>query len=222
MLSSQSSPSLLDPKRQKRGPDTITFVTSNKKKLEELRSIISAGDQNLPFTIVSQNVDLPELQGATPTEVAIEKCKLASAAVGSAVMIEDTSLCFNSLKGLPGIYIKWFLESIGHEGLNNLLMAYPDKSAYALCVFAYCAGPGEEVHVFEGRTDGRIVPARAPAEYFGWDPIFQPDGFDLTYAEMDKAVKNTISHRYRSLDKLRSFLIAQSATETPIPPTDIV
>jgi len=60
------------------------------------------------------------------------------------------------------------LEKIGHVGLNNLLAAYPDKSAYALCVFAYCPGEGEPVTVFEGRTDGTIVPARAPNQsYFG-------------------------------------------------------
>jgi inosine/xanthosine triphosphate pyrophosphatase family protein len=47
------------------------------------------------------------------------------------VLVEDTSLCFNALNGLPGVYIKWFLEGIGHEGLNNMLVAYPDKSAYA-------------------------------------------------------------------------------------------
>eukprot|EP00607_Mallomonas_marina_P007803 CAMPEP_0182419786 /NCGR_PEP_ID=MMETSP1167-20130531/4156_1 /TAXON_ID=2988 /ORGANISM="Mallomonas Sp, Strain CCMP3275" /LENGTH=219 /DNA_ID=CAMNT_0024594879 /DNA_START=129 /DNA_END=788 /DNA_ORIENTATION=+ len=206
-MSASDSPSL---KRKKSNvPNTITFVTSNKNKLSELQNILKAGEQNLPFEIVSQNVDLPELQGRNPKEVAIEKCRLASLQVGSAVMTEDTSLCFNSLQGLPGIYIKWFLEAIGHEGLNNLLAAYPDKSAFALCIFAYCPGPGEPIIAFEGRTDGKIVPARAPAEYFGWDPIFEPDGFNQTYAEMEKSVKNTISHRYRALDKLRSYLLDQ-------------
>lgn len=60
--------------------------------------------------------------------------------------------------------------------------------------------------IFDGRTPGTIVPARGPPN-FGWDPIFQPDGFDQTYAELDKEVKNTISHRYRALAKLRDFLL---------------
>lgn len=60
--------------------------------------------------------------------------------------------------------------------------------------------------VFEGRTDGRIVPARGPCN-FGWDPIFEPEGFTQTYAEMDKETKNSISHRYRALDKLRAYLL---------------
>jgi hypothetical protein len=60
--------------------------------------------------------------------------------------------------------------------------------------FASTTGPGAEPAVFVGRTEGRIVPARGPPD-FGWDPVFQPDGFEATYAEMDKDVKNTISHR---------------------------
>ncbi|KAJ1443808.1 inosine triphosphate pyrophosphatase-like protein, partial [Ochromonadaceae sp. CCMP2298] len=88
----------------------------------------------------------------------------------------------------------WFLDKTGHAGLYNLLAAYTDKSAYAQCVFALSLG-GEPV-VFVGRTEGTIVAARGPLD-FGWDPIFQPDGFDLTYAELPKETKNTISHRYR-------------------------
>ena len=56
------------------------------------------------------------------------------------------------------------------------------------------AGPGVEPKLFVGRTEGRVVPARGPAA-FGWDPIFEPEGFQETYAQLDKAVKNTISHR---------------------------
>jgi inosine triphosphate pyrophosphatase len=68
------------------------------------------------------------------------------------VITEDTCLCFEALQGLPGPYIKWFLSKLGHAGLNNLLAAYEDKSAYALCIFAYGA-PGQEPILFEGRTD---------------------------------------------------------------------
>jgi len=57
----------------------------------------------------------------------MEKCRLAAAAVGGPVMCEDTCLCFNALGGLPGPYIKWFLEKTGHAGLNNMLVAYEDK-----------------------------------------------------------------------------------------------
>lgn len=69
---------------------------------------------------MSVKLDLPELQGE-PEEISKEKCRLAAKEVGGAVMVEDTSLCFNALGGLPGPYIKWFLEKLGHDGLNRML-----------------------------------------------------------------------------------------------------
>ena len=122
---------------------TLTFVTGNAKKLEEVRAILASGEK-LPFEIVSKKIDLPELQGE-PEEISVQKCELAAKEVGGPVMVEDTSLCFNALGGLPGPYIKWFLEKTGHEGLNNLLAAYDDKSAYAQTIFSFTAGPGEDV-----------------------------------------------------------------------------
>lgn len=191
---------------------TITFVTGNAKKLEEVRAILGAqrtAGVDLP-EIEARKIDLPELQGE-PEHVSAEKCRLAAREVGGAVMVEDTCLCFNALGGLPGPYIKWFLEKIGLEGLNNLLAAYPDKTAYAQCVFAFSAGPGAEPVVFDGRTPGKIVPARGDTA-FGWDPVFEPDeGKGLTYAQMAKDDKNAISHRRRSLDKLTAYLRENAA-----------
>ena len=79
----------------------VTFVTGNAKKLEEVKAILAAGDTPFPFTLRSQKVDLPELQGEC-LDIALEKCRLAAREVGGAVMCEDTSLCFNALGGLPG------------------------------------------------------------------------------------------------------------------------
>lgn len=186
---------------------TITFITGNAKKLEEVAAIFGS---DLPFQLVSQELDLPELQGE-PEEVAFEKCKLAAAQIKGPVMVEDTSLCFNALGGLPGVYIKWFLAKLGHTGLNNMLAAYEDKSAYAQCIFALSLSLDEAPKVFVGRTPGRIVAARGPTD-FGWDPVFQPDGFDQTYAELPKDIKNTISHRYRSLELLKTHLVEKAAS----------
>lgn len=182
---------------------TVTFVTGNKKKLEEVVRILGS---TLPFDLTSVKLDLPELQGE-PEEISKEKCRLAAKQVNGPVMVEDTSLCFNALGGLPGVYIKWFLEKIGHVGLNNLLVAYADKTAYAQCIFAFTPGPNHEPEVFVGRTQGSIVDARGSLD-FGWDPVFLPDGSDLTYGQMDKDAKDAISHRFRSLDALRTHLIA--------------
>lgn len=180
----------------------ITFVTGNKKKLEEFRAII--GDQ-VAATFLSQKIDLPELQGE-PHDIAKEKCRLAATQIQGPVITEDTCLCFNALHGLPGPYIKWFLEKLGHDGLNTLLTGFPDKTGYALCTFAYSEAPDKEPLIFEGRTNGKIVPAKGPNN-FGWDPIFLPDGYDETYAEMSSDTKNSISHRYRALSKLKEYLI---------------
>lgn len=119
--------------------------------------------------------------------------------------MEDTCLAFKALNELPGPYIKWFVESIGLDGLNKILYKYDDKSADAICTFGFCEGPGKDVILFQGRTEGNIVPSRGPTD-FGWDSIFEPKGYDKTYAELDKSVKNSISHRFKALDKLRDYL----------------
>ena len=179
---------------------TIHFITSNPNKLKEFNQII--GDLS-PYVIESKSIDLPEYQGE-PEEVAREKCKTALEILKSPVLIEDTSLCFNALHGLPGPYIKWFLDKLKPEGLFKLLAGFEDKSAYALCIFAY-GQPNKDIELFIGKTNGQIVSPRGPAN-FGWDPCFQPDSFVQTYAEMTKETKNSISHRFKAIDLLRDYL----------------
>lgn len=182
----------------------ITFVTGNKNKLKEVQAIL--GD-SFPFPLDNQKVDLPELQGE-PENIAKAKCRLAAKDINGPVLVEDTSLCFNALGGLPGPYIKWFLEKTGHLGLNNLLAAYEDKTAYAQCIFSYTTGPEVEPLVFVGKTHGKIVAPRGDVG-FGWDAVFEPTGHGLTYAEMDSAVKNTISHRLRALEQFQQYMASQ-------------
>jgi inosine triphosphate pyrophosphatase len=195
---------------------SLTFVTGNARKLREVREILSSSGP-LGVELVSAPLDMPELQGASCAEIAIAKCAEAARQVKGPVLVEDTALCFEALGGLPGPYIKWFLRSVGLDGLNNMLAGFEDTSAYALCTFAYspgAQGDGEaSVLLFEGRTNGKIVPPRVKEgdEPFGWDPVFEPEGCGgLTYAQMDSAAKNAISHRYRALDKLRTFLLSKA------------
>ncbi|XP_074524590.1 inosine triphosphate pyrophosphatase [Halichoeres trimaculatus] len=173
---------------------SVVFVTGNSKKLEEVIQIL--GDR-FPYKLVSRKIDLPEYQGE-PDEISIQKCKEAARQVDGPVIVEDTCLCFRALGGLPGPYIKWFLDKLKPEGLYKLLAGFEDKSAWALCTFAFSAGRDQPVELFRGLTEGHIVPPRGPRD-FGWDPCFQPEGFDKTYAELPKDVKNSISHRYRAL-----------------------
>ncbi|EMG46456.1 HAM1 Inosine triphosphate pyrophosphatase [Candida maltosa Xu316] len=195
---------------------TITFVTGNANKLKEVIQILSSSsattttsssNQVGKFTITNKSVDLDEVQG-TIEEVTINKAQAAAAHINGPVLVEDTCLGFKAYNYLPGPYIKWFLQSVGLDGLNKMLSGFEDKSARAICTFGYCEGPGKEVKIFQGITEGKIVPSRGPTN-FGWDSVFEPVGFEETYAEMDKSVKNTISHRYRALDKVRDYLLSQ-------------
>ena len=141
----------------------LTFVTGNANKLREVRAILSSGAK--PIEVVSQSVDVAEIQGSTQ-EIARFKCSEAARLVGGPVVTEDTALCFAALGGLPGPYIRAFLEAVGHDGLNRMLDGFGDRrEATALCTFGYCAGPGVEPILFEGECAGRIVPARGPTHF---------------------------------------------------------
>lgn len=177
----------------------IIFVTGNKNKLREVNHIL--GEDILD----NKSLDLEEIQGSVQ-EVSIHKAQTAAEILKCPVLVEDTSLEFDGMGGLPGPYIKWFLDKLGNQGLYDMLYKF-DKGAKAICTFAYCEGPGHEVQLFQGINQGTIVAPRGPAE-FGWNQIFQPNGYDETYAEMgDK--KSTISHRYLALQKLKPFLMSR-------------
>ncbi|KAF8885760.1 inosine triphosphate pyrophosphatase-like protein [Infundibulicybe gibba] len=118
----------------------LVFVTGNANKLKEVKAILSSGSEGA-IEIDSQSLDIPEVQGTTQ-EVAINKCSRAAELIGGPCITEDTALCYAALGGLPGPYIKDFMITIGHEGLNNLLVGFETKAAWALCTFAYSAGPG--------------------------------------------------------------------------------
>lgn len=181
----------------------FVFVTGNKNKLRELQQIL--GDH-----VQSVALDLDEIQGDA-REIVRRKAQLAASQLNRVVLVEDVSLEFAALGGLPGPYIKWFVEKLGPSGLIRMLAGFDDKRADAVCTFALCA-PNEEPIIFVGRCSGSIVdaPRTAPDNLhpFGFDPIFQPDGFDKTYAELPAAIKNSLSHRGRGLQLLQQFFAA--------------
>lgn len=179
----------------------LVFVTGNAKKREEFIAILG---KSFPH-ITTKKIDLPEYQGDIE-EICKLKCKTAAQEVQGPVVIEDTCLCFTALKGLPGPYIKWFLDKLGPDGLYKLLNGWDDKSAQAICTFAYCEGnEQDQVLLFQGITKGKIVNPRGD-NGFGWDTCFEPEGHNQTYAELPSDVKNQISHRSKALDKLKDFL----------------
>lgn len=122
----------------------LVFVTSNMKKLAEVKQILT------DFEVTHHKLDLLEVQG-TYKEVVTAKVKQAYEQLKCPVLVEDTSLCFNALGGLPGPYIKYFLENLGPTGLHKLLAGYEDKTANAVCIFAYLEDPNTEPVLFEGK-----------------------------------------------------------------------
>lgn len=178
----------------------VTFVTGNVKKFEEMAAML----ENVE--LIQGRLDLIEIQG-TRSEVAVSKCRQAVEHFKGPVITEDTSLGFSALEGLPGPYIKWFLEAVGHEGLNSMLSGFKDKSATAYCTLCFFdRSRMPEPVIMEGSTRGRVVPPRGPKE-FGWDPVFEPEhASGLTYAEMAKEAKNAISHRGKAVRLLQRYL----------------
>ncbi|KAJ5388279.1 hypothetical protein N7509_010820, partial [Penicillium cosmopolitanum] len=179
---------------------TCTFVTGNPNKVIEVNAIL--GEK---ISIEPCALDLPEIQG-TLEEIAIDKCRRAAKIVEGPVIVEDSALEFNAMNKLPGPYIKQFLELLGNDGLNKLLHSYADKTAEAVCTFAFTPGPSIDPITFQGRLEGQIVSARGPP-VFGWEPIFEHKG--ETLAEMAHEKKNGLSHRYQALLKFQEWLAAQ-------------
>jgi non-canonical purine NTP pyrophosphatase (RdgB/HAM1 family) len=175
----------------------LIFVTSNENKLREASAILGRALQR-------RDLEMREIQSIEVRDVVEEKARAAFAAIGEPVLVEDTGLYIKSLKGFPGALIKWVLGSMGNEGICRLLPPGSDRSAYAetgLCVY-----DGSELRTFFGRAEGRIADSPRGETNFGWDPIFQPEGYDVTFAEMSADEKNGISMRARAFAKLREYL----------------
>ena len=168
------------------------FVTGNAKKLSEVRNILGP--------IESVHMDIPELQ-ETPENISKQKARFAFNVLKRPVLVEDTCLAFNALGGMPGPYIKWFSEAAGNQGLLNMIKACEDKTAYAICTFSYYDGNAEPL-VFRGEIKGVIIEGGECD--FGWDSIFQPEGYNIPFSEMSFEQKNSISHRCKALHKVKA------------------
>ncbi|KAH9578132.1 Ham1-like protein [Trypanosoma melophagium] len=182
----------------------VTFVTGNAGKLREVQAALAGH-----VDVESVAVDLPELQSDTVAAVSRAKALAAYALLRRPVLVEDTGLGLDALNGLPGPYIKWFLKSIGPQGLARLPGGFNTREAHAVSVFTYCTAGEEEkdggtVVQFEGRCGGTVVEVPRGTEGFGWDSVFEPkEGNGCTFAEMSMDEKNRISHRAKALILLK-------------------
>ena len=179
----------------------IIFITGNKGKLKEAQSIIPG--------IVGKAIDLPEIQEVDARKVIEAKLKEAYKRRGGEYIVEDTSLYFECLNGLPGPLIKWFLEKLGDKKLAELAKKLKNTRAEAKTIIGYIDKKGK-AKFFKGTIKGRIVSPRGGGG-FGWDKIFMPDGFKKTFGEMTEDEKNKISMRKKALIKFAGYFNKRSS-----------
>lgn len=183
-------------------PHRFVFVTGNEHKLTEARQILG-------LDLDRVDLDLDEPQGLDVLAVARVKARLAAAALGRPVLVEDTSLELAALGGFPGPLVRWLLQSAGAASIPRLLAGFDDHRAVAHCVAV--ARDGASEWIGDGRVPGIIVAAPRGTTGFGWDVVFAPDwGGGRTYAEMTPGEKNSRSHRRLAFEALRTRLVEET------------
>lgn len=184
--------------------DRLVIASHNPGKVREIREllapyrldIVGAADLRLPE---------PEETGSTFIENAALKAEAASSASKLPALADDSGLVVAALDGAPGIYsARWAGPTkdfrIAMARVEKEMSGNPDKRAHFVCVLALSA-PGAQTETFEGRAYGTLdFPPRGQFG-FGYDPIFMPEGYRFTYAEMDAHAKHAISHRAKAFEK---------------------
>lgn len=194
----------------------IVFATNNKNKLAEIRSILGETFEIVSLEDIGCHADIPET-GKTLEENAMQKARYIYDNCGMSVFADDTGLEVEALGGAPGIYSARYAGGEGHDSEANmakLLRELGDndnrkarfRTAIALLLKPEGDTP-ETQELFEGIVNGEIIRERRGGEGFGYDPIFQPEGYDKTFAELGLDIKNRISHRARAVNKLAEYLL---------------
>jgi len=174
----------------------LYFITGNKNKFDEVKSILPNVEQ--------LDIDLPEIQDIDARVIIKAKLLEALKHKDGEFIVEDTSLYLDCIGGLPGPLIKWFMKTIGNEGMYNLVEKLGNKKAEAKTIIGY-AKTSDEIHYFEGCIEGEIVLPRGDFG-FGWDPIFKPNEFNKSFAELTQEEKNNISMRRVAVNKLKEHM----------------
>lgn len=174
---------------------SLYFITGNKDKLAEIQSILGS--------VEALDVDLQEIQELDAHKIIKAKLEEALKHHTGDFIVEDTSLYFEALNGLPGPLIKWFMKTVGNEGLYKIAQAFDNFNAEAKTIVGY-SGRGGNIEFFEGSIRGTIVSPKGGG--FGWDPIFQPEGYSKTFGELSADEKNSFSMRKKAAEKLKQHL----------------
>ena len=174
----------------------ITFITGNKNKFAEAHKIIPDLEQS--------DINLTEMQSVDPKEIIKHKLNEAKKLMKGNLVVEDTSLYFECLNGLPGPLVKWFLKTVGNEGLAKMVEPFKNNRAEAKVIIGFNRENGS-TEFFEGSIKGSVVTPRGNNGY-GWDPIFIADGMDKTFGELTIEEKEKVSMRGEAFRKLADFI----------------
>jgi XTP/dITP diphosphohydrolase len=188
----------------------LVLATANQSKLAELARILADEHADVALATLAEFPGAPDVAetGATFAENALLKARAIAEFTGLPAVADDSGLCVDALNGMPGVLSARWSGRHGDDTANlNLVLAQvadvPEerRGARFTCAAALVV-PGDTGHVTDGVVTGRLVREPRGSNGFGYDPIFVPDGYDVTTAEMDPADKDKISHRGRALRAL--------------------
>ncbi len=187
----------------------IVFATNNQHKLEEIRKITQGSLEILSLTDIGCNEEIDET-GNTLNENALIKATYVKERYGYDCFADDTGLEVDALEGAPGVFSARYAGEAcrPEDNMEKLLAEMKDtenrRAQFRTVIALRCNG---ENHLFEGVIRGSIIREKKGNEGFGYDPIFMPEGYDKTFAELGTEVKNQISHRAVATGKLMHFLL---------------
>ncbi len=189
----------------------IVFATNNSHKLTEIRQILGQQIEVLSLSDIGCHADIPETADTLEGN-ALQKAQYVCDHYHISCFADDTGLEVDALNGEPGIYSARYAGE-GHDSeanMQKLLSKLGDNNnrnaRFRTIIALLLVKDGEvEQHLFEGSVEGTIIREHRGTTGFGYDPIFQPDGYDTTFAEMGLEAKNKISHRAKAVEQLAEF-----------------
>ncbi len=198
----------------------IVFATNNQHKLQEIRDILGSEFEIVSLKDIGCDVDIPET-GNTLEENAMQKAQYVYDHYNLSCFADDTGLEVEALNGEPGVHSARYAEGTDHDSEANMakllrnLEGKDNRKARFRTVIALiqkqdvcpCGCTSiKKVNRFEGIVDGSIATEKHGTAGFGYDPIFVPEGYDKSFAELGESIKNGISHRARAVAKLAEYL----------------
>jgi len=186
----------------------LVFATHNQNKVKEVQLLLPESIHILSLNDIGCHEEIPEIADSLEGN-AILKANFVTARYGYDCFADDTGLLVDALNGAPGVLSARYAgnENNSEANMNKLLNAlrnYSNRKAQFKTVIALNLNSAQ--YLFEGQVQGEITSEKRGNHGFGYDPIFKPDGFEETFAELPIAIKNSISHRAKAVKKLLLFL----------------